>query len=157
MQGNTNFWFENDIISTRCYQGFFGLNKLIFKINIFLLAFIFSITGCDHLTSIDDFDTESWISDQNGCKGERLKQYKVLLGHQEDLLGLNNKQMIKLLGMPERNELYQRNQKFFIYYITPATICRSEYQGEKLFLLVRFNAVGLSQEIFVQDQPNFRQ
>ena len=66
-----------------------------------------------------------------------------------------NKQIIKLLGTPERNELFQRNQKFFIYNITPSSVCRSEYREEKLFLFIRFNAVGLSQEVFILDRPNF--
>jgi len=126
------------------------------QIQSYLLIMLLAFTGCVQSGSLESFDTKSWRSDRNGCKEDRLKLYKLILNNQNDLLGLNNRQMIKILGMPERNELYQRNQKFFIYNISPSSVCRSEYEGEKLYLFIRFNAVGLSQEIFVQDQPNFR-
>jgi hypothetical protein len=120
------------------------------------MIMLLAVAGCNRPVSIEGFDSGSWKSDQNGCNEDRLKQYKVLLNNQDDLLGLNSKQIIKKLGMPERNELYQRNQKFFIYNITPAPVCDLEYDKKALFLFIRFNAVGLSQEVFVQDQPNFR-
>lgn len=126
------------------------------QIQLLFISILISAIGCVQSASVESFDAESWKSDQNGCKEDRLKLYQLLLNNQDDLLGLNNRQMIKLLGMPERNELYQRNQKFFIYDISPSSVCRSEYEEEKLFLFIRFNAVGLSQEIFVQDQPNFK-
>jgi hypothetical protein len=130
--------------------------KCILQIRLFFLIFLFSTSGCSQKATITDFNENLWKSDQNGCKEERLKLYTVLLKHQDDVLGLNNRQIIKLLGMPERNELFQRNQKFFIYNITPAPLCKSDYDQESLFLFIRFNAVGLCQEVFIRNQPNFK-
>ena len=127
--------------------------SLIIKL-LYLIIYL-SITGCYQSKSPDGFDTSLWIADHNGCNKERLKQYKVLLRDPEKMLGLNSKKVIKILGKPERNELYTRNQKFFIYHITPSSDCSTKYDGDKLFLFIRFNAVGLSQEIFVQDKPSF--
>jgi len=132
------------------------MSKRTFFIQLFILLILSSGIGCGP-ASLANFDSELWKSDQNGCKEERLKLYKVILSNQDELLGLNNKQIIKLLGMPERNELYQRNQKFFIYNISPTSVCKSENESEKLFLFVRFNAVGLSQELFIQNNPSFKQ
>jgi len=101
------------------------------------------------------FDNDSWKSDNYGCEKKRIKLYKEIIGYQDEILGLTNKQIIRILGKPERNELYSRNQKFFVYHISPASRCDHTDHGETLFLFIRFNAVGLSQEVFVQGAPSF--
>ena len=135
---------------------FTGMSNCILRILLLFIVLLLATIGCNQSASVGNFDAESWKSDQNGCKEDRLKLYQSLLNNQDDLLGLNNRQIVKLLGMPERNELYQRNQKFFIYDLSPSSVCQTDYDGARLFLFIRFNAVGLSQEIFVQDQPNFK-
>lgn len=102
------------------------------------------------------FDADKWRLDQNGCHMDRYHIYLDIVDHRKEILGLDNRQIIKVLGKPERNELYQRNQKFFIYNISPSETCLTEYKGEHLYLIVRFNAVGLSQEIFVSDRASLR-
>jgi hypothetical protein len=120
---------------------------------ILFYFFLILIPGCqNHPIS---FDAELWRSDKQGCNGERFKIYPDLLDNQEEILGLTNKKIITLLGKPERNELYNRNQKFFIYNITPSTSCPNAYVENRLFLFIRFNAVGLSQEVFIQENPSF--
>ena len=34
-----------------------------------------------------------------------------------------NKQIISMLGKPDENELYKRNQKFYYYFIQSSKIC----------------------------------
>ena len=123
--------------------------KCLLIVCIFISSF-----GCGSKKTVS-FDTALWKSDKNGCKKERLKLYNGLLDNQDELLGLSNRQIINLLGMPERNELYERNQKFFIYAISPSSRCNIRYQGDKLFMFIRFNAIGLSQEIFIRQNPDF--
>jgi outer membrane protein assembly factor BamE (lipoprotein component of BamABCDE complex) len=101
------------------------------------------------------FDNDSWKADANGCKKIRIGIYKEIIESQNEILGLTNKQIIRILGNPERNELYSRNQKFFIYQISPSPKCNNTNNIETLFLFIRFNAVGLSQEVFVQGTPRF--
>ncbi len=123
-------------------------------ITAFILILFFS--GCMHEIQVS-FDNDSWKKDPNGCKKIRLGIYKEILETQNEVLGLTNKQIISILGKPERNELYSRNQKFFIYQISPASKCNVTNKTETLFLFIRFNAVGLSQEVFVQGAPSFRE
>ena len=127
----------------------FMLRSVSFFFGILLLS------GCSNDISVS-FDSESWKSDTYGCKEKRIKLYKEIIGYQNEILGITNNQIIRILGKPERNELYRRNQKFFIYHISPASKCSYAYNGEALFLFVRFNAVGLSQEVFVQGAPSFK-
>ena len=89
----------------------------IWKISFFLIG-IALLSGCGVKPSLG-FNTDLWKSDKDGCQLERLKLYNILMDNQEQLLGMNTHQIIKLLGNPERNELYKRNQKFFIYTISP--------------------------------------
>ena len=119
--------------------------------NIFLIIII---TGCSNNISVS-FDNESWKLDSNGCQDKRIKIYQSIIEYQNEILGLTNKEIIKILGKPERNELYRRNQKFFIYYISPASKCNILNDEDTLFLFIRFNAVGLSQEVFVQGVPSY--
>lgn len=123
------------------------------KLNTAILL-IFLITGCVEEIQVS-FDNGSWITDTNGCKKIRMRIYKEIIESQKEILGLTNKEIIRILGKPERNELYKRNQKFFIYQISPASKCNVTNDIETLFLFVRFNAVGLSQEVFVQGAPSF--
>lgn len=118
------------------------------------ILFIFLISACVEETKVS-FDNDSWKEDINGCKKIRLGIYKEILDSQNEVLGLTNKQIIRIFGKPERNELYRRNQKFFIYQISPASKCDITNNTETLFLFIRFNAVGLSQEVFVQGAPTF--
>jgi len=120
--------------------------------SLFVILFVI---GCSSEISVS-FNAESWKLDTHGCKEKRIELYKGIIGYQNEILGLTNKQIIRILGKPERNELYRRNQKFFIYHISPATRCSLTYNGDALFLFVRFNAVGLSQEVFVQGTPSFK-
>jgi len=123
--------------------------------SVFYVLFILIISGCSNNTSVS-FDNESWKLDSYGCHEKRVKLYKVIIECQDEILGLTNKEIIKILGKPERNELYQRNQKFFIYHISPASRCNITNDEEILFLFIRFNAVGLSQEVFVQGAPSYK-
>jgi len=112
------------------------------------------LAGCRVKPSLG-YNTDLWKSDKNGCQMERLKLYKILMDNQEELLGMNSRQIIKLLGNPERNQLYKRNQKFLIYNISPSGQCDVIYNGTPLYLFIHINAVGFSQEIFIQEEPGF--
>lgn len=72
-----------------------------------------------------------------------------LKDQKEKLLGLNEKQLVKLLGRPDQNELYKRNQKFYTYYLTPGPECGTTITSSQI-LVVRFNAMGLANEVTLQ-------
>jgi hypothetical protein len=59
-------------------------------------------------------------------------------------------QIVRLLGKPDRNELFTRNQKFFEYYLQPSPECNADSAGTAMKLVVRFNAMGLAKEVAVE-------
>ena len=67
----------------------------------------------------------------------------------EKLLALDEVQVIKVLGKPDRNELFKRNQKFYHYYLEPSVGC-SNAVDTPLRLSIRFNAMGLAKEIVIE-------
>lgn len=57
-------------------------------------------------------------------------------------------EIVDLMGRPDRNELYKRNQKFYYYWIVPGEPCgKPNDSGTKLTL--RFNAVGKAKEVSI--------
>ena len=67
----------------------------------------------------------------------------------EKLLALDEVQVIKVLGKPDRNELFKRNQKFYHYYLEPSEGCLNAVDTP-LRLSIRFNAMGLAKEIVIE-------
>ena len=109
------------------------------------MLFSLCVISCNQ-KSIDlpKFDESAWQIDKDGCSGTRLKMRNDLIKIKPQLKGLNNGQIISILGKPNKTNLIDRNQKYFIYNIS----CPSE-TGELSTLSVRFNAVGRSYEILV--------
>ena len=64
----------------------------------------------------------------------------------EKLLSLSENQIVQLLGKPDQNELYKRNQKFYSYFISPSPECSPEITSSEI-LIIRFNAMGLAKEV----------
>jgi len=108
------------------------------------------ITSCLQKNSVT-FDSDSWRSDINGCMEKRIGMYKEVLNNKNEILSLTNNQLIRIMGNPDKYELLKRNQKFFIYNISPGNNCQNNSDVEPLFLIIRFNAVGLSSEVFIQN------
>jgi outer membrane protein assembly factor BamE (lipoprotein component of BamABCDE complex) len=92
---------------------------------------------------------EEWREDRNACLSKRAPMAVSMNDQKEKLLGLNEKQLVKLLGRPDQNELYKRNQKFYSYYLTPAPECGTAIMPAQI-LVIRFNAMGLANEVTLQ-------
>ena len=75
----------------------------------------------------------------------------ALRSQSQKLLALSEQEIISLLGKPDENELFKRNQKFYYYFLEPSNACNltsTENDPEKL--VIRFNAIGLAKEVSVE-------
>jgi len=115
----------------------------------FLILLIISIACGKSVPELAGFDRQVWKNDQNGCHQQREVLSKIVLEHKDALLGLGEMDIIKILGNPDQQELYSRNQKFYRYYITPNEKCHLASTRAKK-MVVRFNAVGLAKEITIE-------
>ena len=120
---------------------------------ILISLIIYLITACSPGITLD-LDKVKWKNDHEGCSGYRMNVYQHIMQNKEKLLGLSNKKIIQLMGNPNINELYTRNQKFFIYRVSPAPSCSSNTITPDLFLIFRFNATGLVNEIYLNDESS---
>jgi outer membrane protein assembly factor BamE (lipoprotein component of BamABCDE complex) len=71
------------------------------------------------------------------------------------MLALDEMAIVSLLGNPDQNELYTRNQKFYTYFLQPGPDCAANtIPGDRdtapKKLVIRFNAMGLAKEIIVE-------
>jgi hypothetical protein len=98
---------------------------------------------------LDDVDLEAWMNDPGGCRGLRIHAAEPLRRQREKLLRLNEMEVKHLLGKPDENELYVRGQKFYRYYLEPSAVCTNATE-DALSLVIRFNAVGLSSEVYLE-------
>jgi hypothetical protein len=74
----------------------------------------------------------------------------ALLSQKDKLLALSELDIVEVLGKPDEQELYKRNQKFYYYSIKPSDKCGKE-PAAPLRLVIRFNAMGLAKEIGTEE------
>lgn len=103
------------------------------------------------MPALKGFTSDSWKQDPNACAGKRTSMREALKKQKEKLLGLNEMDVLSLLGKPDENELYTRNQKFYHYYLEPSPSCNPPSKQSKIpeRLVLRFNAIGLVKEVTV--------
>lgn len=100
------------------------------------------------LPDLQGIDLKLWKEDRNGCNGDRSKMIEVITLEKEKLKKLSEMDLFKLLGRPDENQLLDRNQKFFKYYLEPGIHCDSALNKPRM-LILRINAMGLAKETMI--------
>ena len=98
---------------------------------------------------LQKFDSETWIEDKSGCNGDRLSMKDELLSVKYNMRGLKTDEIEDLLGKPDAQELYNRSQRYYIYFLDPGPKC-GEAVEEPQALFVRFSAVGIANEFTIK-------
>lgn len=119
------------------------------RLNVLLILIVCCFSCGRSLPTLDGINLDVWKNDKNGCKGQRAAVLDALQQQRTKLQGLTEMQIIDLLGRPDQNELYSRNQKFFYWFVQPGATCEPA-DSSALRLTVRFNATGLSKEITIE-------
>jgi hypothetical protein len=119
-----------------------------YRLGIISLFFLFSCGKS--LPSFEDIDLQAWKDDKHACQGTRSSMMKAMEGQSKKLLALSEQEVIALLGKPDENELYKRNQKFYYYFVQPSTTCTNAVTQNPKKLVIRFNAVGFAKEVSIE-------
>lgn len=108
------------------------------------------LLGCGKaLPELDGIDMEKWKADRDACQGYRQSVLPAMQSELVKLKGLSEMDVIRLLGKPDQNELYKRNQKFYSFFILPGPNCSpADTVSQKLIL--RFNAMGYAQRVTIE-------
>lgn len=118
------------------------------RILIFFVSCL-SLFACGRSYDLQGFDEKKWQQDKDGCSGQRINQQGGLKAAKNELKGLSQKDIILTLGKPDKSELYERSEKFFYYQISPSKDCTVDYDGENVYLSIRFNSIGLAKEVLI--------
>jgi hypothetical protein len=127
----------------RTLQNSFALHSSSFVLILFIL-----ISCGKPLPTFENLDIAKWKEDKAACGKVRLETMEELTRQKDKLKGLSQDNIVELLGRPDQNELYKRNQKFFYYYLTPSKACGGDSTAHRLSL--RFNAMGFAKEVLVE-------
>lgn len=117
--------------------------------NLLLFAFLFGSCTKD-LPQLKGINLIIWKDDRNACSGKRLAMMGSLEMEKTKLIALSEMEIISLLGKPDQNELYKRNQKFYTYFVQPAAACNTGNTDHPKRLVIRFNAMGLAKEVSIE-------
>ncbi len=110
------------------------------------------MANCTNEIKIEGFDAAAFKLDKHACSGARASLESQLIAVQEEFKGHNQIEITKLLGKPDRIEIYTRGQRFFIYFIESGPSC-SNKKLEKYpkSLFIRFSALNRANEVFIKE------
>ncbi|WP_373496837.1 hypothetical protein [Aquiflexum sp.] len=115
-----------------------------------LLIIVIQLFSCSRKVELANIDLENWKNDRNGCLGLRMDDLEDFRAIKNDLLGKDNQALIKTFGRPDKVELADRSQSFFIYFLEPGPSCiNKDKSGEPLKAIFRLNAISRVSEVTI--------
>ncbi|MFD2201125.1 hypothetical protein [Shivajiella indica] len=126
----------------------------MFRIQIKSLAgfilFFSLVMACSSKVEVRGVNLSNWKKDRNGCLGLRANDLENFRAVKNDLLGKDNQALIKTFGRPDKVELADRSQTFFIYFIEPGPGCGNEnIEEEPMKVIFRLNAISRVSEVTI--------
>ena len=98
------------------------------------------LSACYQQITLDGFEKDQWKNYHLNCGTYRLDIANHIIDNQRVLLEGTQNEIESLLGPATEHELYERNQKFFHYRLTPSDSCGNHEAIS--YLSIRFNAIG---------------
>jgi hypothetical protein len=107
------------------------------------------ITCTKRVEALTDFDEAVWKQDRHACQNRRGSMVQSILSQRDKLLGLDELEIVAVLGKPDQHEIYKRSEKFHYFNVTPSKECADTVVSVRR-LVIRFNAMGLAKEISLE-------
>lgn len=118
------------------------------------IVVLFTLTGflaCTKQPDLKGFDLDRWRADRGGCKGQRLAQIDQLKALRRELKGVSANDFADLFGKPDINQLADRNQEYYLYFLESGPHCQDTKQPTSArTIAIRFSAIGLATEVTFQ-------
>ena len=123
-----------------------------------LRLFIFStliglFTGCGPAPdTFGKLDLKKWRGDRGGCHGVRATLEPAFRAEIQNLKGKTTNTIGELLGRPDINEIADRNQKFYIYFLEKGSHCdQAGVKSTSRSVAIRMSAIGVATEVTFQN------
>lgn len=124
-----------------------------FKSVLFSALLLSFGSGCG--SAPDQFgklDLQKWRSDRGGCNGVRATLVSDFRAESQSLKGKTANTIGELLGRPDINQIADRNQKFYIYFLEKGPQCdQPGVKSNSPSVAIRMSAIGLATEITYQN------
>lgn len=101
------------------------------------------------IPEITGVDLNAWKDDSYGCKGNRKTYVGAIREQRDKLKGLSERDLVNVLGKPDKLDLSEHHEKFYYYYIVPVSC--DPPNGATTSLIVRINATGVSKEVTLEE------
>lgn len=98
--------------------------------------------ACSKKPKIEGFNSEVWKKDKKGCTGKRAYLGEIILSRSQDLKGMDDDDIVELLGKPEATDWEARERKIYFYYIQSGSQCNSSLILEGAKIAIEFDALG---------------
>jgi hypothetical protein len=116
------------------------------------LFFIFFLFSCTHKPDLNGLNVALFKKDRGGCNGDRLKQIAWLKSNKMTWKGVSSNDMEDILGKPDIQQLADRNQEYYIYFLERGEHCaKITNPSQAKTMAFRFSAIGLATEITFQN------
>jgi hypothetical protein len=115
-----------------------------------LFVFALSFSACTHQPDLAGFDAAAFKQDRGACGGKRGQQVAWLKAHKMNFQGVSSNNMDEILGKPDLQQLADRNQEYYIYFLEPGPQCQQKPSQAKT-IAFRFSAMGIATEITFQE------
>ena len=115
----------------------------------FFIIFLFA--SCTHKPDLNGLDVALFKNDRGACKGDRLQQIAWLKANKVTWKAVSSNDVEDILGKPDIQQLADRNQEYYIYYLETGPHCADiKTASSAKSMAFRFSAIGLATEITFQ-------
>lgn len=109
--------------------------------------------GCAGPDSLGKLNLKAWRDDRGACNGVRPGLLDDFMAVRDQIKGIHSNDLGKMLGRPDINQITDRNQKLYIYYVEKGPQCDGNVgaKSNAKSVALRVNAVGLVSEVTIQN------
>lgn len=101
--------------------------------------------------TVGKLNVKKWRGDRGGCNGVRKTLVADFKAVSQDLKGKHINDITDMLGRPDVNQIADRNQKYYVYYLEKGPQCdQPGAKSASQSVALRFSAIGLLTEITFQ-------
>ncbi|RIJ41815.1 hypothetical protein [Pontibacter oryzae] len=109
---------------------------------------VLCLSACSTPESLKSFDSKTWKDDRYACSGKRGDLVDDLEAIKKELYGKKEYVLRNVLGKPDSEELMERNQRIYYYYLEPGTQCENRNMlSDANRVQVRINSLGKVSEV----------
>lgn len=122
------------------------------KNHLLIFSLAFWAFSCTQQPDLAGFDADAFKMDRGACQNTRKTQIDWLKSHKSTWKGVSSNDVEEFLGKPDVQQLADRNQEYYIYYLEAGPHCADiKTASPAKSMAFRFSAIGLATEITFQN------